>query len=138
SAPMTPPAAPSIATSAENRLATSQLAAPVACMIAISSRRSSTVVAITLHTVKAAETSAAAQISSIRPRTLLRTLPSLSATRQMGLAIVMGSASWIWYAMELMYGVQDQRSYSAGVIFFGSLTAKASSGLVSAPTCTAS
>ena len=64
-------------------------------MIAISARRSSTVVAITLHTVSAADASAASEISSIRPRILSSTLPSLSATRRTGRATAIGSASSI-------------------------------------------
>ena len=57
--------------------------------------------AITLHTVMPAEISAAIAISSINPLIFDSTRPSLSATRQTGLATAIGSTSPIWCAIDV-------------------------------------
>ncbi len=77
------------------------LQAPSERIRPISPRRSSTAVAMAAETANPAASSAAAEISHIRPEMRASTVPSVCSTRRTCCASAPGIASRIWYAMEL-------------------------------------
>ena len=113
----------------------SRACAPMACMMAISPRRSIMVVAVRLQTVRPAESSATSVMRPIRPPTLIENFafrighfanrPRLRAGQS--LLDLVGDRRDVVGATPALVAL-------SAVMVFGSLRAKSSSGLVSAAT----